>query len=247
MKKKNLVGGIFMAAAILVSIPLGVNRSLVKLREKATEGYYYDKGGFAIYEGIEKRREAAQNLITVAERYTQQEPGLEGLIDELDYRIRASENAWSGDDTFREEAEANRNLDPMAAAIASTLEELELSERDKKYPAQLIAQMKSEQDKIERSSYNDDAREFNQKLRRMKPMALIEPMATFEGWDEESAPVAEEGTAARNTTAEMAEEIAGQAAEFGQDIGERAQEYGEALGEQVEDFVDGILDGVLDQ
>ncbi len=246
MKTKNLVGGIIMSAAILASVPLGVNRSLIKLRDRAAEDYYYDKGGYAIYEGIEKRREAAQNLITVAERYTQQEPGLEGLIDELEYRISASENAWSGDDTFWEEAEANRNLDPMAAAIASTLEELDLSERDKKYPGQMIAQMESEQDKIERSSYNDDARSFNQKVERLRPIALVKPMATFEGWSEESPPV-EEGTAATTRdTGKTAEQIAQRTAKFGEDMGQRAQEYGEAVGEQVGDFVDDVLDDIFE-
>ena len=48
-----------------------------------------------------------------------------------------------------------------AQALYEELKNTQLSETDQKYPDQLIAQMESEQDKINRSSYNEDAREFN--------------------------------------------------------------------------------------
>ena len=69
MKKKRHVGAaIFMAAAIAASIPLGVNRSLIKLREEASGHYYYDDTGYALYEGLERRQAEAGGEIRRAEQ-----------------------------------------------------------------------------------------------------------------------------------------------------------------------------------
>ena len=48
-----------------------------------------------------------------------------------------------------------------------------------------MAQMESEQDKINRSSYNEDAREFNARLEKfpvnlLRGVAGVEPLATFD-------------------------------------------------------------------
>lgn len=190
MRKKNLAAGIFMGVAIAVSIPLGINSSLSRVRDEAESSYYYDQAGYAIYDGLDIRREAANSLITLAGRYKEQDPDLAGLIDDLDYRVKASENAWSDDHTFLSEAQANYAMDAPAEALAEALNNIELSEKDKKYPDQLIAQMRSEQDKINRSSYNDSAREYNAKRQRLSPMAVIKPLATF---DEPGGAPAEKG------------------------------------------------------
>ncbi len=180
MKKKNLAGVIFMGAAIAVSIPLGINRSLTRIREDMGGSFYYDKAGYSICDGLEKRRAAAKDLLTLAGRYSGSAPGLPELIEELDYQVRIADGAWSGDDTFLEEAAANSALDGPAGELAAALNSVELSEKDKKYPDQLIAQMKSEQDKINRSSYNDDAMEYNRKVDRLSPMAMAPRMAVFQ-------------------------------------------------------------------
>lgn len=177
MNKRNLFAGIFMGVAIAASIPLGINRSLVRIREDASYTFYSDQAGYSISDGIEKRREAASNLITLAGRYKDKNPELEGLIDELDYCVKASEYAWSDDHTFTQEAKANAALDAPAEALAGTLESMELDSKDSKYPGQMISQMRSEQDKINRSSYNEEARAFNAKARGLSPMALVKPMA----------------------------------------------------------------------
>lgn len=245
MKKKRYVGAaVFMAAAIAASVPLGVNRSLAKLRESAAEDYYYDKTGYIIYDGIDLREAAAANLITVAERYSAENPQLEKLMDELDYRIQVSANTLEMDDeTFTEIEAANAALDQPAYALAAELEKLDLSEKDKKYPAQLIAQMDSEQDKIKRSSYNDHAREFNAKVERMKPLALVKPLAVFAGPGavaEEAADdaleYAEESLEGRaDETAGQAEERADQSAD---NVEGQARDFAGEVGRQAEDLVD---------
>ena len=183
MKKSNIVGACVMAGLILLAIPLGVHNSLGKLRDEAEGSYYYDKTGYAIYEGIDNREAAGNNLITVARRYTETNPALTDLIDDMDYAVRLSQNSY--DSNFAEEAEANQMMGQAAQALYEELKKTQLSAEDAKYPDQLIAQMESEQDKINRSSYNEDAREFNTRLEKfpvnlLRGIAGVEPLATFD-------------------------------------------------------------------
>lgn len=182
MKKRSFIGACVMLVAIVVALPLGVHTSLTKLREEAGSSYYYDKTGFAIYQGVEEREATANNLITVAKRYTQTNPTLAPLIEELDYAVRLTQNSY---DDFAEEASANQQMGKAAQALYEELKKTELSESDQKYPDQLIAQMESEQDKINRSSYNEDAREFNARLDRfpvklLLPFAGVQPLGTYD-------------------------------------------------------------------
>lgn len=55
MNKRNLMAGIFMGVAIAASIPLGINRSLSRVREDVSGTFYYDQAGYSIYDGLEKR------------------------------------------------------------------------------------------------------------------------------------------------------------------------------------------------
>ena len=102
-------------------------------------------------------------MITVAERYTDDNPALTGLVGDLEYAVEYSQNCWDGDEGM---AEANQMMGQAAQALYEELKNTQLSETDQKYPDQLIAQMESEQDKINRSSYNEDAREFNARLEK---------------------------------------------------------------------------------
>lgn len=181
-KKTTAVGALVMTGLLLVSLPLGVNRSLGKLREDAKLQYYGDQTGYAIYQGVDEREAAAKNMITVARRYTDQNPALTEAVDELEYQVKVSENTY---DDFSAEAEANRKMGEAAQALYEQLEQTELSEKDAKYPRELIAQMDAEQDKIDRSSYNDAAREFNARLEKfpvdlLRHVAFVEPLDLFE-------------------------------------------------------------------
>lgn len=183
MKQKRIAAAVVMVCMVLLALPLGVNRSLTKLREEAENSYYYDSTGFAVYSGIDAREDAASNMLTVAKRYTEENEKLEPLINELDRVIKVSQNTTYGD--FGEEAEANLRLGDAAQVLFEELEKTQLSETDKKYPGQLMAQMKSQQDMIVRSSYNDDARAFNERLERfpvnfLKYAAFVKPLGVFE-------------------------------------------------------------------
>ncbi len=182
MKKSSVIGACVLAATLVLAVPLGVHTSLTALRDEANSSYYYDQTGFAIYEGIENREAAASNMITVAERYTDENPALTSLIGDLDYAVDYSQNCWDGDSGL---AEANQLMGQAAQALYEELKNTQLSETDVKYPDQLLAQMESEQDKINRSSYNEDAREFNARLEKfpvnlLRGVAGVEPLATFD-------------------------------------------------------------------
>lgn len=183
-RKSYTVGAAFLAAAIVISIPMGAKSSFEDLRRKAESDYYYDATGYAIYEGIDKREEAANNLITVAKKYVDSNPELDPYIDELEYRVKYSQNMYLYQ-CGEKEVEANYLMGQAAEDLCEQLEQIELAEKDAKYPAQLIAEMRSEQDKIERSSYNDGAKEFNDRLDKYPMKALnilldIEQMGVFE-------------------------------------------------------------------
>lgn len=234
-KKKHPFAALFMAAAIIAAVPLGINSSLSELREEASDSYYYDQGGYAIYEGLEKRRAAASDLVTLAKRYTDKEPSLEALADELEYQVRCAERAvFDGEETgFADTVRANQALDSSAQALADALEQVGLAEKDKKYPGQLIAQMKSEQDKIQRSSYNDNAREYNAKLERFQPIAFQKALATFDKavTEEEEAAVAEDTRIPVPPAAQEAPDapdydvVMEQVEDFTRDITDRANEF----------------------
>lgn len=199
-RKSYTVGAIVMAGMILLSVPVGAKNSFADLRREAENDYYYDDAGYAIYDGIDKREEAASNLVTVAKKYVDDNLWLDPYIDELEYRIKYNQNTLS--QCGVKEVEANYQMGLAAERLYEELEKIELSEKDAKYPKEFIAQMRSEQDKLERSSYNDGAKEFNAKLNRfpisiLKNIVDIEPMGVFS--DEYSAPVATEDTAVVET------------------------------------------------
>lgn len=234
-KKKHPFAALFMAAAIIAAVPLGINSSLSELREEASDSYYYDQGGYAIYEGLEKRQAAASGLVTLAKRYTDKEPSLESLADELEYQVHCAEmvDFEDKDRGFFDTVRANQNLDAPAQKLAETLEQVDLAEKDKKYPGQLIAQMKSEQDKIQRSSYNEDARDYNAKLERFQPIALQKSLATFDKAVTEEAVVTEDtGIPSPPDAPEVPE-------------APEAPDY-DAVMEQVEDFAGDVVDWAED-
>lgn len=248
-KKRHPFAIIFMAVAIGAAIPLGINRSLSIMREEAGWQYFYDDTGYVLYEGLEKRREEAANLITVAKRYSSGNAELTKLVDELEHQIKLCEKYEFEyeDNTFKKIVESNAALDQPAHALAQALENAGLSEKDKKYPAQIIANMESEQDKLERSSFNDEADRYNQKLKSLRPLAVLEPMATFNGENSqatrETVAVAEE--ALEEQVDRAAETIAGQAEDFANDVAERADQFADGIAEQADEMVDGILDSVF--
>ena len=71
-----------------------------------------------------------------------------------------------------------------AQALYQELQNTQLSPADEQYPGELIAQLESEQDKIDRASYNDEARAYNEKLSAFPVNLLgklggVSPMGIF--------------------------------------------------------------------
>lgn len=175
------MGAVVMVLCICIAIPLGVHESLTEKRDSVQSVYYYDKTGYAIYEGVDIRTEAAQNLITVAQRYETDNSNLTPLINELDRAVKYSQNSYN----IRDVKLANEGLTEPAQNLADALEKIDLSESDAKYPRTLTATMIAEQDKIIRSSYNEEAAEYNSYLDAfpinvLSTIASVEPLAIFE-------------------------------------------------------------------
>ncbi len=174
--KKNLIGALIMVAAIVVSVPLGVNRSFSRLREDVEDEYYYDSTGYSIWEGIEARTSAAKNLLTVAERYEDQDPELDVYMDNLEHMAELCERDHFDDiQEIGRTVQYNARMGEAAQDLADRLETLTLSEKDAKYPRQLMADMDSEQDKIERSSFNDEVIAYNEKREKF-PASVLAPL-----------------------------------------------------------------------
>lgn len=176
-KKGTAIGALVMAGLIVVSVPLGVNRSFSRLREDVESEYYYDSTGYAIYEGIDARVAAANNLLTVAEKYVGQDPELDVYMDNLEHMVKLCDNTHFDDiDEIGETVRYNSRMGEESQKLADRLETLDLSEKDQKYPAQLIAEMESEQDKIERSSFNDEVIAYNEKREKF-PANVLAPLS----------------------------------------------------------------------
>jgi hypothetical protein len=254
-KKKHPFAALFMAAAIIAAVPLGINSSLSEMREEAFDSYYYDQGGYAIYEGLEKRQAAASDLATLAKRYTDKEPSLEALADDLEYQVRCAEMAvFDGEETgFADTVRANQALDSSAQALADALEQVDLAEKDKKYPAQIIANMRSEQDKINRSSYNDKARAFNAELDAWyKPIAFQKPLAYFDQDGPVSAELAEAADTGVPSPPEAPqapdyEDLMEQVEDFAEDTADRAGELAGGAAEWATDWADDLSDSIVDR
>ena len=173
MNKKNLIGALVMAGMILLSLPLGAAHSAKALREDVEDEYYYDQTGYAIYEGLDARVAAAENLITVAERYEDADDGVEDAMERVE-------------DYLERQVRANNGLSEAAEALSARLNALPITDRDAQAIREQLADMDSEQDKIQRSSYNDAARDYNEKLTHF-PLSLfrgflgIGDIPTFDG------------------------------------------------------------------
>lgn len=187
MNKKNLIGALVMAGMILLSLPLGAAHSAKALREDVEDEYYYDQTGYAIYEGLDARVAAAENLITVAERYEDADDGMEDAMERVEDYITMYENAYSWEeDHLERQVRANNGLSEAAEALSARLNALPITDRDAQAIREQLADMDSEQDKIQRSSYNDAARDYNEKLTHF-PLSLfrgflgIGDIPTFDG------------------------------------------------------------------
>lgn len=178
-KKKILPAVLIMLGLILLALPLGVNRSLTELREKAEDDYY---AAGSVYDSLEARKAAVSNLLSVAERYTENQPELAALRSELDRTLQLLENCdW---EDYAAEARANEEMGAAAGALAEALSGAGLSERDAGYRASLLTELQTQQANLARSSYNEKAASYNEALEQfpvnyLRHLAFLEPMALY--------------------------------------------------------------------
>lgn len=251
-KKQNLIAAAVMAGLILLAMPLGVAHSLDDLRDDAEGQYYSDQAGYSISDGITRRQEAATNLLTVAGRYVDDHEELSYYWDWLNSAIVASQKNYD----LSQEAQLNAEMGQAAEELAAALEGIELESRDQKYPDQLIAQMQSEQDKIQRSSYNDSARDFNRRL-TVFPVSLLRPLLSvdeLQPFDEEAVRQAvleddmdfiEDKEYAEDTAVQEGTAYA-QVYEGEPGLESRIDAYAEGLGSRIEQYVETTVDSVED-
>lgn len=181
MKKKHVIAIIVMLLMILVAIPLGIDNSIDELKKTADSHYYYDSTGYAIYEGVDKRVESAEQLIKVANKYEADHTELIPLIEELERTAKELDYTY---DVLEEEAK-NRELDVPAQALADALGRIELDEADAKYPKQIMAEITAEMKRLQHSSYNDHARSYNERIGGfpvsvMKNLGFYDPLPVYE-------------------------------------------------------------------
>lgn len=177
MKKGRKNRAVAIALTVLMvagSIPLGVNRTESREASAALSVFYNgeNQDGYGVQYDLEQRMATAANLLTVAGRYMEaDDPALTAL--------RTARQELMQADSVAKKYDANVRLSDAAATVLSRLENMELSESDKKYPAEFETDLAAAQDRIARSPYNRLAQEYNSGLSQF-PVDLLRGIAGVE-------------------------------------------------------------------
>lgn len=175
------MAAVFMIVLIIASIPLGIVKSMQGLKSEVEDEFYYDDTGLALYECLDIRVSTSENLIKVAEKYSDDYPELKTYIEDLSYCTKKLEKISLDKNT---QAILNKELDKPFEDLAEKLQSIELDEADAKYPGSLWAEMKSQADKLARSSYNTKVDEYNKVVKGfpvnvMYKLGLVKELETF--------------------------------------------------------------------
>jgi len=168
-----------LAAAIVVSIPLGFKRTMSGFYEDLQNEYLNGEfdDGLSIQNDLDYRVELAYNFTTVAKRYLNpDDPAVVSVLTARQALMDAQGPAQQYD--------ANMELTTASTDLYEVLEGLELSEKDEKYRRSIYADMTSRNDTIGNAPYNQLATEYNQKLDRFPANFLsrltgVEPAELF--------------------------------------------------------------------
>lgn len=172
--KNCKIAAAVLAAAIILSVPLGFKRTMSgfynDLQNEYQNGEYND--GLSIQNDLDYRVELAYNLVTVAKRYLDaDDPAVAALLDARQALDDANDPA--------EQYDANMKLTTASTDLYEALGKLELSEKDEKYRRSIYSDMTSRNDTIGNDPYNQLATEYNQKLERF-PANLLAPLTGVE-------------------------------------------------------------------
>lgn len=184
MKKRirKLPAILVMILLLLAAIPLGVGRTYASLRKEAQNAYYDDQTGLSIPDTVAERAAFTESLITLAEGYEKENQGLTPAIDEA--RTAAQNCGDGGGEDPENLAALNQRLNQAFGSLLLQLQVLPLGEGDSKTAETLSQQMKDSQSKLDSSSYNTQAEEFNQELgqfpvRFLRDLAFLQPLELF--------------------------------------------------------------------
>ena len=176
--KKRATVCVITALMVAVSIPLGVHCTETRAADQVTALFYEGTGGgYGIQYDLEQRMGTAANLLTVAQRYL--EAGDSDLQALSSARERLSQAATIGD-----KYDANVQLSDAAATMISRLKGEALTETDSQYVTQFETDLAAAQDRIARSSYNQQAQAYNNSLQSfpvnwLRTIAGVEELELF--------------------------------------------------------------------
>lgn len=164
MKRKRVIAVLAMILLILLAVPIGLYSSVASLRDDALAVYHDDQTGYTILRGLQNRADAAENLLKIAEKYQDQHGELEIAVAQLEDTVGALDEARSGA-VDEAQARANQALDASAQTLAEALLALDdIAEADQTHVDNQLQELRSNQEQINHSDYNEAAVDFNQGL-----------------------------------------------------------------------------------
>lgn len=180
MKAKRITAILVMLLVVAAAVIIGPMVSLNNMREDAEDRYYHDEIGFSTGDGIDIRKDAANNILKIAAKY-KDTAELDSQVNELERAVQVMENSYD----WIEKGKANKELDAPAKALIEQLKSISLDEADLRYLKGQEAELVAQQDKINRSDYNAKAQAFNERLthfpgRILNSFGWIEPLPIFE-------------------------------------------------------------------
>ncbi len=181
--KKRVVSAIIMIILLVVALPLGVYTSVHPMRETAERQMASDTAGFSTIAAVDSRADAGENINKIAEKYRESDASLPELIADLESAVALARNTPQMDAAML--SEANSGLDLPANELVNKLKTVsDVSIADLNTVTGQIVEMESQQHKIDRSSYNEAAAEYNARLEQF-PVSVIsrfvflEPLGLF--------------------------------------------------------------------
>ena len=183
-RKKTGAAAAVMILMLLAALFLGMLSSVSKMKGIAEDSFYSDENGYSVHMGVEIRQKSAIRLLSVAEDYQNSYPELTEPSAELKSAIEALDNAWFSDDGS--EAEKNLALSEPCRAVRDLLLSVDIKDADEKIVQNNFAEITAAQDRINRSSYNDDAAEFNKSLYKypaklLKDLGIVKALPVYYG------------------------------------------------------------------
>lgn len=195
-KTKSVLCALAMAVVILLSIFLGGIHSLERQRKDILDNHYFhDESGFAVTQGLSRELKNARDMVALAQDYVTYAPGLQNYVNSLNYQADFCENSCRSGTP--EEAEAYQQLCLAAETLYEQLWQIELEETDDSYSQwqeeweidqvffeSYLELINSTQSNLKRSSYNENARQFDELLDRfpgnvLKRLSGIEKLGVF--------------------------------------------------------------------